>query len=48
MVGAELAESNAAQVAKIWQIVESLSLTVETTAEARGRLGLMGRDQVGF
>lgn len=44
----ELAKSNADQVAKIRRIVEDLSLTVATPAEARERLALKGGDLVGF
>ena len=44
----ELAKSNAEQVAKIRRIVEELSLTVATPAEARARLALKGGDLVGF
>jgi uncharacterized protein (DUF849 family) len=42
----QLAESNAQQVAKLRGILESLSLTVATPAEARHILALKGRDQV--
>ena len=42
----ELAESNAAQVTKIREIVESLGRTVATPDQARERLGLKGRDHV--
>ncbi|MFI0820967.1 3-keto-5-aminohexanoate cleavage protein [Streptomyces sp. NPDC021098] len=44
----ELTPSNAAQVAKIRTIVESLGHTVATPAEARRRLGLKGADHVSF
>ena len=44
----ELAKSNAEQVAKIRRILEDLSLTVATPAEARARLALKGGDRVGF
>ena len=44
----ELAKSNADQVAKIRRIIEDLSLTVATPAEARERLALKGGDRVGF
>ena len=44
----ELAKSNAEQVAKIKRIIEELSLTVATPAEARERLALKGGDLVGF
>jgi uncharacterized protein (DUF849 family) len=44
----ELAKSNADQVAKIRRIVEDLSLTVASPAEARERLALKGGDLVGF
>jgi uncharacterized protein (DUF849 family) len=43
-----LAESNAAQVAKIRRIVEELSLEVATPAEAREMLQLKGGDRVTF
>jgi len=42
----ELAESNAAQVTKIREIVESLGRTVATPDQARERLDLKGRDHV--
>jgi uncharacterized protein (DUF849 family) len=45
---AELATSNAEQVAKIRRIVEELGLEVATPAEARALLKLKGGDQVGF
>ena len=44
----ELAPSNASQVTKIRQIVESLGRTVATPDEARTRLGLKGADRVAF
>ena len=44
----ELAKSNAEQVTKIRRIIEDLSLTVATPAEARERLALKGGDLVGF
>ena len=44
----ELAKSNADQVAKIRGIIENLSYSVATPAEARERLGLKGGDMVGF
>ena len=44
----ELAKSNADQVAKIRRIIEDLSLTVATPAEARERLALKGGDLVVF
>ena len=44
----ELAKSNADQVAKIRRILEDLSLSVATPAEARERLALKGGDLVGF
>ena len=44
----ELAKSNAEQVAKLRGILEDLSLEVATPDEARARLGLKGRDNVGF
>lgn len=44
----EPATSNAAQVAKIRGIVESLGYAVATPAEARQRLALKGADHVGF
>jgi uncharacterized protein (DUF849 family) len=43
-----LAESNAAQVAKIRRILEDLSLEIATPAEAREILHLKGGDRVGF
>ncbi len=43
-----LAESNAAQVAKIRRILEDLSLEIATPAEARAMLDLKGADTVGF
>ncbi len=44
----ELAKSNADQVKKVRRIVEDMSLTVATPAEARERLQLKGGDAVGF
>jgi uncharacterized protein (DUF849 family) len=44
----QLAESNAAQVAKIRRILEDLSLEIATPAEAREQLALKGGDQVAF
>lgn len=44
----ELAASNADQVAKIRRVIEELSLTVATPAEARAMLGLKGGDLVNF
>lgn len=44
----ELATSNAEQVRRIREIVESLGLTVATPAEARERLALKGSDRVAF
>ncbi|OXY82623.1 3-keto-5-aminohexanoate cleavage protein [Oceanimonas doudoroffii] len=44
----QLAASNAEQVKKIRRIVEELGLKVATPDEARERLGLKGKDQVGF
>ncbi|HEY3695598.1 3-keto-5-aminohexanoate cleavage protein [Phenylobacterium sp.] len=44
----ELAPSNAAQVAKVRQIIEGLGLDVATPAEARDILALKGGDNVGF
>ena len=44
----KLAESNAAQVAKIRRIVEDLGCEVATPDEAREVLGLKGGDRVGF
>ncbi|MCS4502575.1 3-keto-5-aminohexanoate cleavage enzyme [wastewater metagenome] len=43
-----LAESNAAQVRKVREIIEGLSLEVATPAEAREMLQLKGPDAVGF
>jgi 3,5-dioxohexanoate:acetyl-CoA acetone transferase len=44
----KLAESNAAQVAKIRQVIEGLSLEVATPDEARRMLGLKGVENVKF
>jgi uncharacterized protein (DUF849 family) len=44
----KLAESSAAQVAKIRQVIEGLSLEVATPAEARQMLGLKGASEVNF
>jgi len=43
-----LAESNAEQVRRARDIVESLGLEIATPDEARAVLGLKGRDAVGF
>ena len=43
-----IAESNAAQVRRIRQVIEALSLEVATPAEARDILHLKGRDSVAF
>ncbi|WP_207002176.1 3-keto-5-aminohexanoate cleavage protein [Trinickia mobilis] len=44
----KLAESSAAQVAKIRQVIEGLSLEIATPAEARAMLGLKGANEVNF
>ena len=44
----ELATSNAVQVSKVRQIIESLGLSVATPDEAREILSLKGGDQVNF
>jgi uncharacterized protein (DUF849 family) len=44
----QLAESNAAQVRRIRQILEGLSLEIATPAEAREMLDLKGGDNVAF
>jgi uncharacterized protein (DUF849 family) len=44
----QLAESNAAQVRKIRQVLEGLSLEIATPAEARKMLALKGADQINF
>ena len=44
----QLAESNAAQVGKVRQIIEGLGLEVATPDEARQILSLKGGDRVGF
>ena len=44
----QMATSNAEQVAKIRRILEELSLTVATPAEARAMLKTKGGDNVGF
>ena len=44
----QLAESNAAQVAKIRRILEDLSLDIASPDEAREILALKGADQVEF
>jgi len=44
----KLAESNAAQVTKMRQVLEGMSLEVATPAEARDMLALKGGDAVGF
>ncbi|WP_436643596.1 3-keto-5-aminohexanoate cleavage protein [Microbaculum sp. FT89] len=43
-----LAETNAAQVAKIRRIMEDLSLQIATPEDARAMLDLKGADRVGF
>jgi uncharacterized protein (DUF849 family) len=43
-----LAQSNADQVGKIRTILEELGREIATPDEARGMLGLKGRDAVGF
>lgn len=43
-----MARNSAEQVAKIRRILEELSLTIATPAEARARLGLKGGDQTAF
>ena len=43
-----LARSSAAQVLKIREVLDALSLDVATPAEARAMLQLKGRDQTGF
>jgi len=44
----QLAESNAAQVTKMRQVLEGMSLEVASPAEAREMLALKGGDAVGF
>jgi uncharacterized protein (DUF849 family) len=44
----KLAESNAAQVRQVRQLLEGLGLTVASAEEAREILSLKGADQVGF
>jgi uncharacterized protein (DUF849 family) len=44
----KLAESNAAQVRNVRQIIEGLGLEVATPDEARQMLALKGGDKVGF
>ncbi len=44
----KLAESNAAQVSQVRQLLEGLGLTIATADEAREILSLKGADQVGF
>ena len=44
----KLAESNAAQVTKVRQIIEGLGLEIATPDEAREILALKGGDKVGF
>ncbi|MEJ8572650.1 3-keto-5-aminohexanoate cleavage protein [Microbaculum marinum] len=44
----QLAETNAAQVAKIRRILEDISLEIATPDEARAMLDLKGADRVGF
>ncbi|WP_029009978.1 3-keto-5-aminohexanoate cleavage protein [Azospirillum halopraeferens] len=43
-----MARNSAEQVAKVKRILEELSLTVATPAEARARLGLKGSDRTAF
>jgi uncharacterized protein (DUF849 family) len=44
----KLAESSAAQVVKIRQVIEGLSLDIATPGEARAMLGLKGADNTNF
>jgi uncharacterized protein (DUF849 family) len=44
----KLAESSAAQVVKIRQVIEGLSLDIATPDEARAMLGLKGADNTNF
>jgi uncharacterized protein (DUF849 family) len=44
----QFAESNAAQVRKVRQILEGLGLELASPDEARALLALKGGDQVGF
>ena len=44
----KLAETNAAQVRAVRQILEGLGLAIATPAEAREILQLKGGDRVGF
>ena len=44
----KLAESSAAQVVKIRQVIEGLSLDIATSDEARAMLGLKGADNTNF
>ena len=44
----KLAETNAAQVRRVRQIIEGLGLEVATPQEAREILELKGGDRVGF
>jgi uncharacterized protein (DUF849 family) len=44
----KLAESNAAQVTRVRQIIEGLGLEIATPAEAREILQLKGADKVRF
>jgi uncharacterized protein (DUF849 family) len=44
----QLAESSAAQVKKIREVIEGLSLDVATPAEARAMLALKGASEVNF
>jgi len=44
----KLAESSAAQVKKIRQVIEGLSLEIATPQEARAMLKLKGGDNVAF
>ena len=46
--GGRLAESNAAQVTQVRQIIEGLGLEIATPDEAREILALKGADRVGF
>jgi len=46
--GGKLAPSNAAQVARVRQIVEGLGLEIASPSDARGILQLKGGDRVGF
>jgi uncharacterized protein (DUF849 family) len=44
----ELAQTNAAQVTRVRQIIEGLGLSVATADEARDILSLKGGDKVAF